>query len=266
MMPLEHTNLPGALPLQLLGQSGCRIGVPGCTIYLDPYLSHSVEKLDGADLKRLLPIPLQPEEVTDAAWVLLTHDHLDHCDPHTLPELAKASPTAQFMGPPTVLAMLLEWGISAGRLHPAEERWLQLAPQLQVHAVPAAHPEISRDQDGALACVGYVLEHEGRRIYLAGDTSVRQELIDAVQALSPIRSAVLPVNEHNFFRGRRGIIGNMSVREALQLAEELGVEELIPVHWDMFAVNAVSLDEIRAVYAQVKPRFQLAIQPSSFFS
>src|SRR3546814_2410822 len=99
---------PG-IPVRLLGQSGCRLGFPGCTIYVDPYLSNSVQELDAPDLARLTPIPLQPGQVDDADWVLITHDHIDHCDPHTLPALAEASPTASFVGPAPVLRLLGEW-------------------------------------------------------------------------------------------------------------------------------------------------------------
>lgn len=249
------------LPIRLLGQSGCRLGFTGCTVYLDPYLSNSVQELDAPDLARLLPIPCTPDEVTDADWVLITHEHIDHCDPHTLPQLASASPSAQFMGPAPVLNLLAQWGISAERLHLATETWFELADGLTIHATPAAHPRIERDELGHLRHVGYVIEYQGQRLYMAGDTSVAQELIDCLTALQPIATALLPVNEHNFFRGRRGIIGNMSVREAFQLADELGMKHVVPVHWDMFAANAVGLEEIRAVYAHMRPDFQLHIQP-----
>jgi len=56
----------------------------------------------------------------------------------------------------------------------------------------------------------------------------------------------------------------MSVREAFLLADEVGIEEVVPVHWDMFAANAVGLDEIRAVHAQMRPRCRLSIQPDHF--
>ncbi|TQD38938.1 MBL fold metallo-hydrolase, partial [Marilutibacter aestuarii] len=176
----------------------------------------------------------------------------------------RASPAARFMGPPSVLRLLAEWGVEEGRLFPAREAWEPLAPGLSVHAVPAAHPEIRRDPEGRLDCVGFVLQRAGRRAYLAGDTSVKQALIDALAKLAPIDVAVLPVNEPNFFRARRGIIGNMSVREAFAMADELGIGTVVPVHWDMFAANAVGLDEIRAVYAQMQPAFSLSIQPAHF--
>lgn len=249
------------VPVRMLGQSGCRIDFAGTIVYLDPYLSHSVQLLDAPDLERLLPIAIAADRVDDADWVLLTHEHIDHCDPHTLPALAEASPSARFMGPPTVLAQLAAWGIAGDRLQPARESWQPLAEALRVHAVPAAHPDLERDAAGNSRYVGYVLEFNERRLYLAGDTGLCQAVIDPLLALRPLATAMLPVNEQNFFRAQRGIIGNMSVREAYGLAEVLGVETLVPVHWDMFAINSVSPAEMQAVFAHLQPNFRLLLQP-----
>jgi L-ascorbate metabolism protein UlaG (beta-lactamase superfamily) len=251
------------IALQLLGQSGCRIEYYNSVVYMDPYLSNSVQKLDSSDLERLVPVPVTPENITDADWVLISHDHIDHCDPHTLPVIAEASPSCRFMGPPPVIAKLQEWGIAAGRCQNANEDWLTIDNFIQVRAVPAAHPEIKRDSTGALLMVGYILQIEDKKIYLAGDTSVTTDLIKTLVSLRPITTALLPVNEHNFFRGRRGIIGNMSVRDAFLLAEEIGIQTVVPVHWDMFAENSVSLDEIDAVYQYLRPEFELQMNPDT---
>ena len=40
----------------------------------------------------------------------------------------------------------------------------------------------------------------------------------------------------------------MSVREAFELAQEVKIKEVIPVHWDMFECNSTSKDEILGVY------------------
>lgn len=250
------------LPIQLLGQSGCRLNCLGTIIYVDPYLSNSVQELDAPDLQRLHPVFLRAEDVKDANWVLITHDHMDHCDPHTLPKIALSSKHAMFVGPAPVLDKLLRWGIPGSRLQLVEESWVSISENLQIHAVPAAHPAIVRDKQGNLSCVGYILEIQGKRLYIAGDTGVTQEILDILEHMRPISAAILPVNEHNFFRGRRGIIGNMSIREAFQLSDEIGINTMIPVHWDMFADNSVSLDEIRAVYKATKPEFDLEIEPS----
>lgn len=257
---MDSTSL---IPIQLLGQSGCRLSFPSATVYLDPYLSNSVQELDAPDLARLMPISFLPESVTDADWVLITHEHIDHCDPHTIPKLAKASPQARFVCPAQVVERLHGWGIDLSRIIVATEEWRDLAPGLRLRPVPAAHTEIIRDAQGRLACVGYLIEYSHQRIYFAGDTCARQEIIDVLVGNGPIHTAFLPVNEHNFFRSRRGVIGNMSVHEAFQFASEIGVKQVVAVHWDMFAVNAVDPEEIRLVHKLMNPGFALLLNPSA---
>ena len=96
------------IPVQFLGQSGWEINFPSAVIYIDPYLSNSVEELDAPDLIRLKAIPFLPSSVCDADFILITHDHLDHFDPLTLLDIAKSSPTAQFIGLKPVIKKLIE--------------------------------------------------------------------------------------------------------------------------------------------------------------
>jgi L-ascorbate 6-phosphate lactonase len=243
--------------LEHLGQTGLRIDLGDLTVLVDPYLSHSVQELDAADLVRLVPIPYQPHELTSVDWVLITHEHMDHCDPHTLPALAEASPQAQFVGPLSVRRQLAQWGIAADRIQPAPLDMLHLGSGLNVKALPAAHPKIRIDQDGHPQAVGYLFERNGQKLFLAGDTSVCEEVLEALRAVQPIEFALLPVNEDNYFRRRRGIIGNMSVREAFGLAAEVGIQQVAPVHWDMFSVNSTDLAEIDAVYRAQPWSFRL---------
>lgn len=253
------------LPVQYLGQSGWKIQFPTTTIYIDPYLSNSVQELDAPDLVRLQPVTFSPESVTDANYILITHEHLDHCDPHTLPIIAEASPHAKFIGPWPVIQRLEEWGIAKQRCAIAQETWQTLEHDgIKVIAVPAAHLEIERDDKARLTYVGFIIEYAGQRIYIAGDTCVKQEVIDAVVAHAPIHTAVLPVNEHNYYRGKRGIVGNMSIREAFQFAEDISAKNVVAVHWDMFAINSAYPEEIRLLHSLIKPKFRLHIRPVYF--
>ena len=248
--------------VQLLGQSGCRLVFSELVVYLDPYLSNSVQELEAADLGRLLSVPVQPHEVTDADWVFVSHDHMDHCDPQTLPGIAKASPHCQFVGPPPVLDSLKDWGVESTRLTLAHGEPLNLLPDLKVHFVPAAHPLLTCDAAGRYLALGYLFEQQGKRTYFAGDTSVTQGLIDSLKKYAPIDTAFLPVNEQNFFRARHNILGNMSIRESFLLAEEIHVRQVVPVHWDMFASNSVYPEEIEIIYHRMMPAFKLILNPS----
>ena len=248
----------------MLGQTGCRIEFPDSIIYIDPYLSNSVEDLDSDKFKRLIPIPILPESTDDASYILITHDHLDHCDPHTLPQIARASEGAKFIGPYPVVNKLKSWGISADRIIEVNELWIDLNPDIQIRSIPAAHPNIQRDSLGRLSTIGYLLRYMGELIYFAGDTFASQEIIDVLKKYGNITTAFLPVNEHNFFRDRLGITGNMSIHEAFQFAKEINASNVVATHWDMFKLNGVDPNEISFIYKKnYADSFLLHINPIS---
>ena len=245
------------IQIEHLGQTGLKINLDSLTILVDPYLSHSVQELDAPDLVRQVPIPYQPGDLTDIDWVLITHEHMDHCDPHTIPILAEVNPQSRFIGPRAVREQLLRWGIKQDRIISPPDTNVGLGNGFSVRSIAAAHPTIRRDQHGCPHAVGYVFTYQERILYAAGDTSVCDEMIEILLQLPRIDVALLPVNEDNYFRRRRGIVGNMSVREAFELAQEVKIKEVIPVHWDMFECNSTSKDEILAVYNSFKWPFSL---------
>jgi L-ascorbate metabolism protein UlaG (beta-lactamase superfamily) len=251
------------IPALQLGQSGFRLVFGDAVVYVDPYLSDSVAECCGPRFRRRVPAPFAPEQVRDADLVLITHAHLDHCDPGTLPGLAKASPGCLFLAPREVGRELERMDVEPRRIVEPELHWIPVEPGLRVRPVPAAHPEPELDEDGHHRFFGFVIEYAGRRIYHAGDTSAHELLISELRELAPIDVALLPVNERNFFRARMDIVGNMSVREAFGLAEEIGARQVVPMHWDMFEPNSVLPEEIELLYARLRPRFELRLRVES---
>ena len=245
-----------------LGQAGFRLKFAEKVVYIDPYLSNSVELTEGPALRRQVPIWKLPNEIYDADWVLITHAHMDHCDLDTLLPLSRASHTCAFIGPRDVGEILAVSGIAPERFIWAANAWHELGVDLRVHPVPAAHPTIETDEQGNFRQIGYIIEYKGRRIYHSGDTSLNAVIIDAVTAFKPIDVAMLPVNECNHYRNNCGIIGNMSVRDAFKFAEDIEVNTLVPMHWDMFAPNGVYQEEIETYYRLARSPFHMALNPT----
>jgi L-ascorbate metabolism protein UlaG (beta-lactamase superfamily) len=79
----------------------------------------------------------------------------------------------------------------------------------------------------------------GVRLYHSGDTILHDGLVPRLEHQA-VDVAFLPVNGRDFWRERRGIIGNLDGREAAELAATIGADVLIPMHNDMFALNHVS--------------------------
>ncbi len=250
-----------SIEVTALGQTGYRIRFGCHVVMIDPYLSNSVESLVGPSARRLHRPPLEPSAATDVDLVLITHAHLDHCDPETLKPLFKSSPRARFVAPTVCHPILQSLGIPHTRIQTSPNSWGEVLPGLELNSVPSCHPTVRVTPAGDFECVGYGLRFEGLLLYHAGDTGASEKVIKAVQALGRPDWAFLPVNESNYFRSRADIVGNMSPREAFQFADEIGASEVVPTHWDLFPDNCVPREEIELVYRLKRRRHRLKFIP-----
>jgi L-ascorbate 6-phosphate lactonase len=247
------------IKIRPLGQVGYRYQFGGHVIYIDPYLSNSVQDKEDGRMRRLLPVPILPQRIDDADYVFITHEHRDHCDEDTLLAVSQSSPRAIFIGPVPVWMKLREAGIAESRLVVVREAPVMVCPDLVIFPVPSSHPEIELIDGGGWAAIGYIFEYLGYRLYHAGDTSLCDEIIEAVTSTGHIDIAFLPVNERNYCKDKLRVIGNMSIREAFYLAEVIGARTMVPTHWDMFEINRVFPEEIELLYNMLKPGFKLEI-------
>ena len=94
-----------------------------------------------------------------------------------------------------------------------------------------------RELSGGLTrFLGFVIDAGGVRLYHAGDT-IHFEGMESMLRDLAIDVGLLPINGRDPEREARGIVGNLSEREAAWLAREAGLDLLIPMHYDLFARN-----------------------------
>jgi L-ascorbate metabolism protein UlaG (beta-lactamase superfamily) len=219
---------PRSLVLSWFGQASVALRLGGTTVLVDPFLSPHPE--------RLVPPPFAAEEARGVDLVLITHDHLDHLDEAALPVLAAASPTAIVVVPEGIVERVVELGVKGTRVRglPADGRTEIGA--VTVDAVPACHGEGTADAYRMGPFLGYVVSAGGARVYHAGDTVLFDGLVAWLRELG-VDLALLPINGRDEDREAQGIVGNLDAREAAQLAEAIGADAAVPLHWDMFAGN-----------------------------
>ena len=226
----------GSVGLSWLGQAGFIVRAAKTTAMIDPFLS------TGHDRDYLST--LAPEHATDVDLVLCTHEHVDHFDADSVPAIAAASPGAVIVVPAPIVGMVTEAGIAADRVvgvQPGEP--VELAG-LRIRAVPAMHGVTMEDaygfgeelSGGQIRFLGYVIDAGGVRLYHAGDT-IHYEGMEATLGELSIDVAMLPINGRDPAREARGIVGNLSEREAAWLAGAIGAHLVLPMHYDVFARN-----------------------------
>lgn len=229
----------GAVGLCWLGQSGFALRAGGArpaTALFDPFLApYPGRRYDSG---------LAAGRAQGVDVVLCSHEHLDHFDAESAPAIAAASPGAVFVVPTPIVDMVTEVGIAPERvvgMQPGETAELA---DLRIRAVPARHGVTMEDaygfgeelSGGLVRFLGYVVEASGVRLYHAGDT-IHYDGMETLLAGLAIDLAMLPINGRDPAREARGIVGNLTEREAAWLAAEIGVGVVIPMHHDLFAHN-----------------------------
>lgn len=234
---LREMSLPEpGVGLVWLGQAGFILRTRAATALIDPFLS----PYDGREYES----GLAPTAVEGIDVVLCTHEHVDHFDAASAPALASASPGAVFVVPTPIVDMVAESGVDPTRvvgMQPGDP--VNLAG-LSIRAVPAMHGVTMDDaygfgrelSAGLIRFLGYVVDAGGVRLYHAGDTIHYDGMETMLRDLS-VDVAMLPINGRDPVREARGIIGNLSEREAAWLTAAIGAEVVVPMHYDLFARN-----------------------------
>src|SRR4051812_36241421 len=243
---IEQT-CPGSESLSLwwLGQSGFVIKSRLGTLVVDPYLSeHLTHKYEATTRQhvRMTRAPLRGADLTQVDVVLASHKHSDHLDPGTLPDLMAASPDAVLLLPHSLLEYAEQMGLPAGRLVGTDAgRSMEIAG-FRIRAVPSAHEQIDRDPEGRCPYLGYVIECEGLRLYHSGD-SLAYEGLRGELGTEPFDVLFLPINGRD---PARGVPGNMTAGEAVDLASSVRPRFVVPHHYDMFTFNTVPIEAFEA--------------------
>lgn len=233
----------GQLHLWWLGQSGFLVKSQGRYLLLDPYLSDSLTMKYATTDKphvRMTELAVDPARLDFIDVVTSSHNHTDHLDGETLIPLMEANPDL------TVVVPAANREFAAERLRVPIERLTAIDDggaislgDTTIHAVPAAHDTVERDNQGRCHYLGYVARLGNWTIYHSGDTLLYEGMQDRLREWQ-IDVAVLPINGR---APERRVAGNLWGREAAQLAKDIGAGCVIPCHYDMFEFNTATPDE-----------------------
>ncbi len=160
----------------------------------------------------------------DAAYILITHDHYDHFSPEDIEKVANKN---------TILVVPEKMKSKADKISGMVKRIETVSPGtkteidgLGIEAVPSYnilkpfHPK-------SAGWVGYILNIDGERIYIAGDTDLTKE---AKEVRCDI--ALIPI----------GGTYTMDVKKAAELVNIIKPKTVIPTHYGSIVGTAKDAD------------------------
>jgi L-ascorbate metabolism protein UlaG (beta-lactamase superfamily) len=248
---------PGSLFVWWLGQSGflikSRQGLLAIDLYLSEHLTKKYESTNRPHI-RMTRAPIRGHELQSVDLVLASHKHSDHLDPGTIPDLLSASSGAILALPESIIDHAAQLGLPRDRLVGLDAGDIVDRTGFRIRAVPSAHEGLDTDPNGRHLYLGFVIESEGRRLYHSGDSLAYPGLADRLGS-DPFDVLFLPINGRD---PARGVPGNMTAAEAVDLATVVRPRFVVPHHYDMFTFNTVPAlvfaTEARRLPPGVEPR------------
>ena len=225
------------LKITFLGQCGFLLEFQEHRIVIDPCLSDFLDvtmSKDDVQWKREFPSPVTLLEL-NPTMVLLSHMHYDHLDPWTIGPYIKAGGKALFVGPFAVEERLRNENVK-------EIQFLDEGmdyKEVPIYAIPCAHPDLHKDEEGHYKELCYVIGDGEERIFFGGDMMVYPGLVERVREMN-CKLALLPCNGWDDWRKNHSIVGNTSAEEAATFARDIGVTAFVPMHHDLFKINSCS--------------------------
>jgi L-ascorbate metabolism protein UlaG (beta-lactamase superfamily) len=258
-----HTPAPDTwsdrdITLSWLGHATVLINFYGLRILTDPVLYSRI----GVDLGigslgplRLVQCALSPETLPAIDLVLVSHAHFDHLDTPSLgalrgrPAAVMASATSDLLPQRSYSSVSeLRWNETVTVRTPRGEAL--------VRAIEVKHWGARLQRDTYRGYTGFVVEREGRRLLIGGDTATTAAFREH-RRFGPFDAAVMPIGAYDPW-----IRNHCTPEQAVQMADAAGARLFVPVHHQSFQLSREPfLEPIeRAQEALAKERDRLALQ------
>lgn len=219
----------GEVAITWIGHASFLIQFNDLNILIDPNFANWLFLL-----KRVKKAGVTLRDLPGAELVLLTHAHFDHFHKPTLRRLA---------GPKMAVA---PWGVGEltrglGFDRVIELEWWESFQRgdCKITLTPAKHWGARTLSDHHRGYGGFVLEHQGRRIYHAGDSAYFEGFKEIGQRLAP-EIALLPIGAYHPESFR---VVHMGPDEAIRVFRDLRAKWLVPMHYGTFKLSFEDIDE-----------------------
>lgn len=211
-----------------LGHATFFVRIGGVRLLIDPVLGHL-----APTVRRLSPFPIDPAKLTGLDYILISHNHRDHCDEDSVRLLAAQNPDAVWLTGLELDTLLAQW---TGSTRIQAAGWYQqyeTDSRIELYYLPSRHWARRGISDNNTQLWGaFVLKAGGRTVYFSGDTGYGSHLRE-VGTLFPEPDVCLigvAAYKPEWFMGPNHI----SPTNALRAFREMKAKTMIPMHYGTF--------------------------------
>ena len=210
-----------------LGHASFFIRLAGVTFLIDPVL------FNVSLIKRNSALPVAVSDLKGIDYILISHDHRDHCDENSLKILAANNPDAMYLT-----------GLGLEKLLPVFTRssnvqaagWYQqykTNAAVKVFYIPSRHwgRRFLTDTNRRL-WGGFVIVGAGKTIYFGGDSGYGSHFKDIGEVFPSIDYCMLGIGAYKpeFFMGQ----SHTSPSDAVRAFKDTKAKVMIPMHYGTF--------------------------------
>jgi L-ascorbate metabolism protein UlaG (beta-lactamase superfamily) len=221
--------VPGEVAVTWIGHASFLVQFTDLNVLIDPNFANWLFLL-----KRIKHAGLKIKDLPPIDLVLLTHAHFDHFH----------KPSIKSIRSPKIGVM--PWGMGdlargLGFERIIELKWWESFQQgeWKVTLTPCKHWGARVLHDHHRGYGGFVLEHQGRRVYHAGDSAYFDGFKEIGRRCAP-EIALLPIGAY-YPESFRNV--HMGPDEAVKVFKDIGAEWLIPMHFGTFKLSFEEVDE-----------------------
>jgi N-acyl-phosphatidylethanolamine-hydrolysing phospholipase D len=226
-----------------LGHASVLVQWDGWSVLADPIFSHRCAPVQWAGPARIVPAPLQAEQLPTVDVVVISHNHYDHLDYESVIAIAKKRPAPMWLVP----LGTKEWMAGCGVTNVVEMDWgeeveitAEGRPSLFMQCVPCQHWCARGIFDRNKMLWSSWLARTPRASYFfGGDTGYCPVFKSVGDALKRVSLAAIPIGaygapEEQWFHSPN----HMNPTEAVQTHLDLRAQNSIAVHWGTFQLTA----------------------------
>jgi L-ascorbate metabolism protein UlaG (beta-lactamase superfamily) len=231
--PQPGTWSDNAITVAWLGHATVLINFYGVRIVTDPILFARI----GVDVGigslgplRLVGCALTPDELPDLDLVLVSHAHFDHLDTPSL-EAVRGRPVAVMAKATSDLLPRRSYS-AVTELGWNESTTVRTARgEVHVRSIQVKHWGARLQRDTYRGYTGFVLEREGRKLLIGGDTA-ETPLFRDHRAHGPFEAAIMPIGAYDPW-----IRNHCTPEQAITMADAAGARLFVPVHHQCFRLS-----------------------------